>query len=57
MSNTGMRQGELLGLKWSNLNWTTGYLQVRWQLQRIDREGVHFCKPKPGWVQDGMRTT
>lgn len=43
---TGMRQGELLGLKWSDLNWTSGVLQVRRQLQRVPSHGFTFCEPK-----------
>ena len=36
---TGMRQGELLGLKWQDINFATGTLQVRRVLTRIPREG------------------
>ena len=32
---TGMRQGELLGLKWQDINFTTGILQVRRILTRV----------------------
>jgi integrase len=32
---TGMRQGELLGLKWQGINFSTGTLQVRRVLTRI----------------------
>ena len=32
---TGMRQGELLGLKWQDINFTTGTLQVRRILTRV----------------------
>ena len=48
-----MRQGELLGLKWADLNWTTGHLQVRRQLQRVDGKGHQFCEPK---TKAGRRT-
>ncbi len=37
---TGMRQGELLGLKWQDINFSTGTLQVRRVLTRIPREGT-----------------
>ena len=30
---TGMRQGELLGLRWSDLNWQSQKLHVQRQLQ------------------------
>jgi integrase len=36
---TGMRLGELLGLKWQDINFSTGTLQVRRVLTRIPREG------------------
>ncbi len=32
---TGMRRGELLGLKWQDINFTTGVLQVRRALSRL----------------------
>ena len=44
--STGMRQGELLGLKWSDLDWTSGSLQVQRQLQRTESEGLVFSEPK-----------
>ena len=43
---TGMRQGELLGLKWSDLDWKKGILRVRRQLQRINHQGLIFSQPK-----------
>jgi integrase len=43
---TGMRQAELLGLKWMDLDWTSGVLHVRRQVQRIDGKGFVFCEPK-----------
>lgn len=33
--STGMRQGELLGLKWSDLDWNHSTLQIKRQLQYI----------------------
>jgi integrase len=33
---TGMRQGELLGLKWSDVNYDSGSLQVQRQVQWVD---------------------
>jgi integrase len=32
---TGMRQGELLGLRWQDLDWATGTAQVRQKLYRL----------------------
>ncbi len=43
---TGMRQGELLGLKWSDLDWTKGILRVQRQVQRINNKGFLFSEPK-----------
>ncbi len=31
---TGLRQGEILGLKWADIDWSHGILQLRRQLQR-----------------------
>ena len=50
---TGMRQGELLGLKWSDLDWTTGQLQVKRQVQRVKGQGFVFLEPK---TRSGRRT-
>ena len=44
--HTGLRQGELLGLWWSDLDWKTGELQVQRQLQRVSGEGFVFSEPK-----------
>jgi integrase len=43
---TGMREGELLGLKWSDLDWNKGVLFVQRQLQQIDGQGYVFMPPK-----------
>jgi integrase len=43
---TGMREGELLGLKWSDIQWDTGHLQIQRQLQRIPGRGLVFSEPK-----------
>jgi len=43
---TGLRQGEVLGLRWSDLDWETGQLQVQRQLQRISGQGLVFSEPK-----------
>jgi integrase len=46
---TGMRQGELLGLKWQDINFSTGMLQVRRILARIPSEtsGKVFIEAEP----------
>jgi integrase len=43
---TGMRVGELLGLRWMDIDWERGQLQVLRQLQRIPRQGLIFSEPK-----------
>ena len=39
---TGLRQSELLGLKWDDINWENGSLLVRRQLQRERRRGNRY---------------
>jgi len=43
---TGLREGELFGLKWSDLDWGKKYLKVQRQLQRIQGKGMVFTEPK-----------
>jgi len=44
---TGMRQGELLGLSWDAVDFKSGIITVKQQLQRKD--GAYFlCTPKSG---------
>ena len=50
---TGMRKGELLALKWSDLNWQSGTIHVQRQVQRIKGQGLVFCPPK---TRAGRRT-
>jgi integrase len=50
---TGMRQMELLGLKWSDLDWVKQTLKVERQLDRSKRNGVQFSLPK---TRFGRRT-
>jgi integrase len=42
---TGLRQGELLGLQWSDIDWGSAELRVRRQLMR-GPEGFEFPEPK-----------
>jgi integrase len=44
--STGLREGEILGLKWSDLDWKTKRLQVKRQLQRLKSEGLVLTEPK-----------
>ncbi len=43
---TGMRQGELLGLKWADLDWEKGTLLIQRQLQRVEHQGLALVPPK-----------
>lgn len=43
---TGMRQGELLGLRWRDVDFETGIINVRQQLQYVPGEGYFFKSPK-----------
>jgi integrase len=43
---TGMRMGELLGLRWSDVDWETSEVQIQRQLQRIPGQGLVFAQPK-----------
>lgn len=42
----GLRQGELLGLKWSDLKWVSGTLHVQRQLQYIPGQSWSLVEPK-----------
>lgn len=43
---TGLRRGELLGLRWQDLDLDTGSLYVRQALQRLGGQGITFRAPK-----------
>ena len=47
----GLRQGELLGLTWENVDLDRGTLQVRYQLQWVKKEAEKSGnREKPSWV-------
>lgn len=50
---TGMRLGELLGLKWEDLDWKKRILSIKRQLQRDPENGFIFTAPK---TKAGTRT-
>jgi len=50
---TGMRIGELLGLKWIDVQWNAGVIHVQRQKQDIPGEGCVFVEPK---TNAGRRT-
>jgi integrase len=43
---TGLRLGELLGVKWQDLNWEKSTIRIQRQLRRIPYEGLKFQVPK-----------
>ena len=43
---TGMRQAELMALKWVDVHWSTGLLHVHRQLSRVPHQGWSFTEPK-----------
>lgn len=46
---SGMRQMELLGLKWTDLDWIRRTIKVERQLIRPDGHGIEFSAPKTGY--------
>ena len=44
----GLRRGELLGLRWQDVDLERGSLQVRQQLVRTKKDGLSFTSPKGG---------
>ncbi|MHC1740648.1 MAG: tyrosine-type recombinase/integrase [Anaerolineaceae bacterium] len=43
---TGMRLGELLGLKWADIDWATNTIHVQRQRQYVPGQGVCLVEPK-----------
>ena len=43
---TSMRQGELLGLKWQDVNWAQSSIRIQHQLYYFGNEGPEFSQPK-----------
>jgi integrase len=50
---TGLRQSELLGLNWSDLDWVKKTLSVQRQLRREFKQNDYFTTPK---TKAGRRT-
>lgn len=50
---SGMRQGELFGLKWADLQWGSGTLHIQRQVQKVPGVGWSFVEPK---TRSGRRT-
>ena len=49
---TGMRQGELLGLKWQDIDWNRQTVSINRQLKRLPGVGFEFTPPK---TKSGVR--
>ncbi|NLF50091.1 MAG: site-specific integrase [Leptolinea sp.] len=49
---TGLREGEILGLRWSDIDWKKRRLCIQRQVQRIPQKGLVFSAPK---TQSGVR--
>jgi integrase len=43
---TGIRQGEMLGLKWNDVDWAGCVFYIKRQVQRVSGEGLIFTEPK-----------
>jgi integrase len=43
---TGLRRNELLGLKWTDIDWTKQTLRVERALERTKKFGIRFKRPK-----------
>src|SRR6202044_2392715 len=51
----GLRHNEVAGLRWENVNFTTGRLNVRTQIKRVPRKGVLLCELKTKAAKRSLR--
>jgi integrase len=51
--HTGMRQAELIGLKWEDIDWSLSWLQVKRQVRHFKGASYTFLEPKS---KSGTRT-
>ena len=51
--DTGMRTGEITGLKWSDVDFDNGTVTVNRQRRYVKGQGVYVCEPK---TDNGFRT-
>ena len=47
-ADTGCRRGELCGLQWSDIDWTSGQITIRRNLQYSPDKGIYSTTPKNG---------
>ena len=50
---TGMRQAELLGLRWEDVDWIKGTITIKRQTQYVPHNSITFNEPK---TRSGIRT-
>ena len=50
--DTGIRRGEACGLKWADINFSTGTATIRGNLQYSPEKGVYLQTPKTGQKRD-----
>jgi integrase len=51
----GLRRGEILGLRWSDVDLDQGNLVVRHSLERVKGEGLRLSEPKSNQSKRGLR--
>ena len=56
-TTAGLRRGELLDLRWMDIDLERGYVQVRQQLIRTKEQGLTFTSPKGGKSRSVRLTT
>lgn len=47
-ADTGCRRGEICGLQWKDIDWTTGTISIRRNLQYTPAKGIYTAAPKNG---------
>ncbi len=52
---TGLRESEIITLKWSDLDWTKQSLKIESQLERPHGEGVQFSSPKTAYGKRSLK--
>lgn len=52
---TGIRESEVLALKWSDLDWRKGSLKVERQLERSHGKGIQFSTPKTAFGKRSIK--
>lgn len=52
---TGLRRGELLGLRWSDIDFEKGMLQVNHSLERVKGSGLRLADPKSATSKRSLR--